>query len=235
MQRRLTKSTRLIAAAAAVAAAGWIAAYCAITIIALPTLKTSFYGSIAPSEVARLQREIGVRSVSGPTWIHLGWIADPHRERYRVLRKVVGGTGSGSGTSNHGRTTAASVRWLPVAEARFGSALLTGLELQTRYELRVEAVDRATGKTRVLGTLSVATTEPSAPIERPVIASQWRTLFRPRQAGDYVNDHCLFRDASGRWRLWGITGPGPGDYRREVRFAQGVLSGPGGLASGEMT
>jgi hypothetical protein len=56
----------------------------------------------------------------------------------------------------------------------------------------------------------------------PRVAGPWRPLFRPTRAGDYVNDHCLYRDARGHWRLVGITGPGAGDYARERRFAVGV-------------
>ncbi len=195
----------------------WIAVYCLITIVALPSLKTSFYGSSPPSEIARLQRDVGVQATSGPTWIHLGWIADPRRERYRVLRA-------------DGQPT----QWMPIAEPRLGSALLTGLTPESRYTLRVEAIERATSKPRILGTVSVTTTSRGSPLERPVIASAWRTLFQPRRAGDYVNDHCLFRDGTGRWRLWGITGPGRGDYRREVRFAQGLLEDSTTLETGEM-
>ena len=39
----------------------------------------------------------------------------------------------------------------------------------------------------------------------PVITSPWRLLFEPKSCGNYVNDHCLIRDAKNDWHLFGIT------------------------------
>jgi len=133
VRARLERIARGLAMSVAGIVTAWIAVYCLITIVALPSLKTSFYGSSPPSEIARLQRDVGVQATSGPTWIHLGWIADPRRERYRVLRA-------------DGQPT----QWMPIAEPRLGSALLTGLTPESRYTLRVEAIERATSKPRIL-------------------------------------------------------------------------------------
>lgn len=38
----------------------------------------------------------------------------------------------------------------------------------------------------------------------PVIASEWKVLFKPQAAGCYVNDHCIVRATDG-WHLFGIT------------------------------
>jgi hypothetical protein len=63
---------------------------------------------------------------------------------------------------------------------------------------------------------------PPGPLRVPRIAGPWRPLFRPARAGYYVNDHVIFRDAAGRFRLLGITDRSRGDHRSERRFAQGV-------------
>ncbi len=50
---------------------------------------------------------------------------------------------------------------------------------------------------------------------------EWQTLFKPENTGNYVNDHCLFQDRDGSWRLLGITSKSEGDYRKERYFASG--------------
>ncbi|OGP60605.1 MAG: hypothetical protein A2V67_14350 [Deltaproteobacteria bacterium RBG_13_61_14] len=40
---------------------------------------------------------------------------------------------------------------------------------------------------------------------QPVIAGEWRVLYRPVKAGPHVNDHTLFQDADGNWRFVGIA------------------------------
>jgi beta-fructofuranosidase len=76
---------------------------------------------------------------------------------------------------------------------------------------------------RTIGTVHAepAPGEPP-PLHRPVVAGPWRTLFRPRRAGRYVNDHSIHRDAAGRFRLLGITSDSDGDFDAERWFAQGV-------------
>lgn len=56
----------------------------------------------------------------------------------------------------------------------------------------------------------------------------WKTAFRPRQLGQYVNDHTLFRDKDGRYRLLGITSA-TGSHSGEKYFIEAVadsIDGP---------
>lgn len=39
----------------------------------------------------------------------------------------------------------------------------------------------------------------------PVIAGQWRLLYKPQRTGCYVNDHCLILSGDRDWHLFGIT------------------------------
>ena len=188
--------------AALTAAVLWLVAAVAITWTALPSLRTDFYSSIPRDQIEVFQRSVALKTAAGADWIHAGWIADPEREIYRVWLR------SGDDA------------WRLVETARYGSALLRDLHAGSDCEVRVEAVRE--GASREIGTAIVRTTAAgSGVLEKPVIAGPWRELFRPSKAGDYVNDHTVFRDASGRWRLLGITGPGRGDYGAEVRLAQG--------------
>lgn len=204
----------VVAMAAAVV---WLAAAAAITGTALPDLHTDFYSSLARDQVAAFQQRVGVKTSAGADWIHAGWIAHPERESYRVSLRSAGEA------------------WRPVATTRYGSALLRDLRADTDYDVRVEAVAEAGGVAdRELAAATARTTTTPGPLERPVIAGPWRRLFRPSKAGDYINDHTVFRDASGRWRVLGITGPGRGDYNAEVRLAQGVAPDRGAAASAPM-
>ncbi len=54
-------------------------------IIDLPA-KTDFYSSIHREDVPALQKKFGVKTAHGPGWIHLGWVAHPEKERYRIYR-----------------------------------------------------------------------------------------------------------------------------------------------------
>lgn len=47
-------------------------------------LETSFYGSLGRDRTRERQSEYGVQVADGTGWAHLGWIADPGRESYRV-------------------------------------------------------------------------------------------------------------------------------------------------------
>lgn len=42
-------------------------------------------------------------------------------------------------------------------------------------------------------------------MKTPYITSEWKTLFKPLWAGNYVNDHTIYRDEGGTWHLVGIT------------------------------
>lgn len=161
-------------------------------------LATGFYGSLSRAAVRARQAVVGVRVASGPGWGHLGWIADPEVERYRIEQRE-------------------NDAWVVIGRARYGSRLVRAAGVY-----RVVAEPRAGGGERVIGAVDIDVPAGGAPIFVPRRGGPWRPLFRPRQAGDYVNDHCLYRDADGAWRLAGITAPGDGDYGAERRFAAGV-------------
>jgi beta-fructofuranosidase len=161
-------------------------------------LETDFYGSIPREAVRARQERHGLRVATGPGWAHLGWIADPERERYRIERRE-------------------GAEWMTVARPRLGSQLV-----RTGGAYRVWAVARRGGTERLVGEAGVRVEGGEPTLHRPRVSGPWRLLFRPQRAGAYVNDHAIFRDAQGRYRLLGITGPGRGDYSRERRFAQGV-------------
>jgi hypothetical protein len=164
-------------------------------------LERSFYGSLGPDRVRARQDEHGVRVVDGPGWAHLGWIADPERERYRVEWRA---RGDGA--------------WRERGRARFGSFLHRG----EAGAFRVIAVPRDGSPIRVIGEAETNPGQGEPPLFAPRVAGPWQTLFRPSRHGSYINDHAVFRDAEGSWRLLGITGPGDGDLDRERRFAVGV-------------
>jgi hypothetical protein len=166
-------------------------------------LPRDFHGSIGRDEVRRRQAEVGVRVASGVGWLHLGWIADPDRERYLVERR------DGSA-------------WRQVGETRTGSFLTRAPGL-ARFRVLAVPRGRSGGEPRLVGEIEAAPGAGlSPPLCAPRIAGPWRTLFRPTQHGDYVNDHCIYRDAEGRWRLVGITGRGGGDFASERWFATAV-------------
>jgi hypothetical protein len=58
---------------------------------------------------------------------------------------------------------------------------------------------------------------------QPALAGPWHTLFAPKNSGDYINDHTLFQDPQGNWRLIGITSPGRSWTGLDERyFAHGI-------------
>jgi len=163
-------------------------------------LKTDFYSSIPRDMVQQRQKETGVRVVQGPRWVHLGWIADPEKETYRV---DILSTGS----------------WQKVGASEYGSCLLR----QAGGSFRVMALSKGSGAERLIGTVDVKEQPASSPLLfKPVIAGKWQTLFRPHQYGYYINDHAIYQDASGQWRLVGITSRTNGDFNAERYFAVGV-------------
>ncbi|MBC7243672.1 MAG: hypothetical protein H5T60_14655, partial [Anaerolineae bacterium] len=70
-------------------------------------LKADFYGSISREDVRERQAAAGVKTAAGPGWIHLGWIADPERESYRIERLSAG-------------------QWTEIGQSQFGSFLWRG-------------------------------------------------------------------------------------------------------------
>ncbi|UCE85334.1 MAG: hypothetical protein JSU66_13435 [Deltaproteobacteria bacterium] len=186
--------------AAAVLAAG-LAVECLVRLYLEWPLATSFYGSLPRERVRDRQREHGVQVVAGAGWVHLGWIADPERERYRVEWREAG-TGP----------------WRSLARTTYGSLLHRG----AGGDFRVLAVRREGGGLVEVGAVRAEPAPGTPPRFTPRIAGPWQTLFRPARHGSYVNDHAVFRDARGDWRLLGITGPGDGDLNQERHFAVGV-------------
>lgn len=141
-----------------------------------------------------------VKVASGPNWAHLGWIADPEHERYLIESQTEG------------------EEWQEVGRADYGSFLI-GPGGSGTY--RVSAITKM-GETRTIGEVDVEVVEKETPVLTPHISGDWQTLFKPTQAGSYINDHTIFRDANGDWRLVGITSASDGDYNQEKWFAQGV-------------
>jgi beta-fructofuranosidase len=164
-------------------------------IIDLPA-KTDFYSSIPRDRIPDFQRTVGLKSASGPGWIHLGWIAHPERETYRVYLE-----------NEKGETL--------LGEARYGTYLVEDVEPGRAYALCVRS-DNGSFDARVVVR---SDTRGAGPVYAPRISTSWRPLFRPARAGDYVNDHAIFRDREGLWRLVGITAFGTGDYSKEKYFA----------------
>ena len=183
---------------AVIVAGVWLLLELAVRAYVAWPLRTDFYGSIARDAVRARQQQYGVRVASGSGWAHLGWIADPERERYRIERQ------DGSA-------------WRKLGRARVGSYLL-----RAGGTYRVWAEPRDGTPTRFVGEVAITVTPDVAPLCVPRIVGPWRTLFRPTVAGDYINDHTIYRDAHGEWRLVGITAKGTGDYSAEQRFAVGV-------------
>ncbi len=182
-----------------VAAAGLLAAWAALEIVVrlyvgMP-LRVDFYGSIPRGAVRERQERFGVRVAMGLGWAHLGWIAAPDMERYRVERWREG-------------------MWQAVATVRFGSFLL-----REGGMYRIVALASSGGCERVIGEVETSMRPRTAPLCVPRIAGPWQTLFRPLRSGDYINDHTVYQDAQRRWRLIGITAKGSGDYAAERSFA----------------
>ena len=171
-------------------------------------LRTDFYSSLPRLAVHPRQEEVGIRVVTGLGWAHLGWIADPAAETYRIERQAGGS-------------------WDEVGQARFGSFLARQAGVY-----RVMAQSRDGAPTRVIGEASVQPGSGSAPLYVPRPDGPWQPLFRPQAHGYYINDHTLYQDAAGQWRLVGITSKTEGNFDAEKYFAVGVsdeFPAPGGM------
>jgi len=162
-------------------------------------LKTDYYGSIKREDVASRQQQTGIKVSEGPGWVHLGWIADPEKESYRVEKR-------------------AGDRWDVLGVASFGSFL----SRQGGGSYRVWAVPGDGAAPRLLGEVDVAAEDKEAPaVYKPAIAGPWQVLFKPQIYGYYINDHTVYRDVKGDWRLAGITHKSDGNYNEEKYFAVG--------------
>lgn len=180
----------------------WLLAELVVRAVLEWPLARDFYGSIGRDRVRELQCRFGVRGASGTGWIHLGWVADPDRERYVVEWRSPEG-------------------WREVGRSVYGSFLIRN----GGGTYRVRALARSGPGSREVGVADLEPRGRTPPLRRPRIGGPWRPLFRPRVHGRYVNDHALYRDRSGRWRLIGITSPTDGDFDAERWFAVGVSDG----------
>jgi hypothetical protein len=166
-------------------------------VIDLPA-DTDFYSSISNGEIATYQKRWKVKTVTGATWIHLGWIANPDKEVYTIYQR--------------------GDDWTQIGETRFGSFLIRHLKPDTTYSFRV----RANSGTFDYSVSATTSGIPHTTIYVPVISSRWTPLFRPQKTGSYINDHTLFRSPDGKWHVAGITAFGEGDYSKEIYFAHAV-------------
>ena len=188
----------LIAAASLLAL--WMVLEIGLRIYVEMPLKTDFYGSIQREDVSYLQQQVGVRVNQGPGWIRMGWIADPEKETYRVEK------GEGD-------------KWDDLGTVRFGSYLSrSGSGIY-----RVWAIPSIEGIPRLVGEVYAEAQDAAEPdVFRPSISGSWQVLFRPQVHGYYINDHAVYRDINGEWRLAGITHKSDGNYNEEKYFAVGT-------------
>ena len=158
---------------------------------------TDFYGSISRADVQKRQAEIGLKQAGGQNWAHLGWIADPKNETYRIEQKSAAG-------------------WEKITECEFGSFLC-----RESGFYRVLSLNKMTSAEKVIGEQEVLIKKIPQKRWLPRISGEWKKLFLPTKSGFYLNDHTLFRDVKGDWRLIGITSKTNGDYGQEKTFAVG--------------
>ena len=163
-------------------------------------LTTDFYSSTSREGLSPRQSEKGVKTVSGPNWIHLGWISDPDTESYRIEKL-------------------ADSAWSEIGTAEYGSFLVRDGGGGT---FRVWRVPKNGSQPEVLSEVTADFTGSPAEIFVPRISGEWKTLFLPEKSGHYLNDHTIYQDAEGNWRLIGITSKTDGDYSQERYFAVGV-------------
>lgn len=172
-------------------------------------LQADFYGSISRQAVMDTQARVGVQTVSGPGWIHLGWVANPERETYTIERRKQGD-------------------WATVGTAQYGSFLLR--EAGGTYRVVAQPTDGT--PVRPLGEVTAQAESEASPVFVPRIAGAWQSLFQPTEAGEYVNDHAIFQDADENWRLIGITSQTNGDYTQEKYLVTAMSESfppPGGM------
>lgn len=160
-------------------------------------LSTDFYGSITRELAQKLQRQYKLKTVCGNNWIHLGWIADPDTEKYIIEIKDNNGT------------------WQQIGSSQFGSFLYRG----NGGQFRVIKINKKTKEQSVLGMAKAFSYHATASLYKPVITDNYRPLFKPQKHGYYINDHTIFKDSKGNWRLIGITSKTDGDPNAETYFA----------------
>ena len=181
----------------------WFLLEVIIRLIAENGIKTDFYGSISREEVQSLQEAFGLKVVQGDGWFHLGWIADPERECYLVQKRNSEGV------------------WGTLEKRIYGSWQSN----EGSGDYRVLSVSKGPNQEKSLGEVTItfeARQSDKPKLEIPVIDGEWQYLFKPSEAGKYLNDHCLYKDSHGNWRIMGITSHSKGDYQLEHQFAVGV-------------
>ncbi len=59
-------------------------------------------------------------------------------------------------------------------------------------------------------------------MKKPKITSEWKTLFKPRLYGRYVNDHTLIYN--GQWHLIGIQAKKGSRHRNDILYMRTVTA-----------
>jgi len=160
-------------------------------------LQTDFYGSIPKELVQQKQAYYKVKCLSGNGWIHLGWIANPDEEEYIIELQDNDGSFKKIGT------------------AQFGSYLYRG----SGGTFNVVKINKKTKMRAIVGQTKSFAYNKKTDIYKPVIAGNYRPIFKPQIYGYYINDHTIFQDAQHNWRLIGITSKTDGDPNAETYFA----------------
>jgi len=173
----------------------WLFLEVIIRLIAEKGLSSDFYGSISENEVQELQVRNGIKVSRGNGWIHLGWVADPKREIYKVEHQN-------------------EENWETLAIEKFGSHLYHG----SGGEFRIVKINKRSHACQLLGIVNATTSFETHDNFKPFIINGWQLLYKPEINGDYVNDHTIYQDKSGKWVILGITSKGKGDYRKEKYF-----------------
>ncbi len=163
-------------------------------------LDAGYYSSIPPQGIAAQRAQTGLKVAAGSGWIHLGWIADPRKETYRVEKW----------DQDH---------WMSLGQTQFGSYLH---ETSLTGKFRVVVLPKDGSQPKVLGEATAAPHSGPSPCYLPTISGPWQVIFKPQQNGSYINDHTLYQDQQGDWRVLGITDKSEGDFNHEVYFAAGV-------------
>lgn len=175
----------------------WLIGEIGIRIYLETPLTTDFYSSIQRARVEELQAEIGVKVAQGKGWAHLGWIAHPEMESYRIAR-LEGGLAK------------------QIGQAHYGSYLVHESGIY-----QVWAVPYNGDAPRMIGEASLIVDKEAPSQYIPKIQGTWQFLFKPIESGEYINDHTVYQDATGDWRLVGITSHSDGDFNAERYFAVG--------------
>jgi hypothetical protein len=183
----------------------WITLELVVRGIAEKGITTDFYGSIRREDAQSFQRKHGLKYVAGQGWFHVGWVANPEKEIYDVQVRPF------------------KKDWCLAAQVKTGSALIPYCQFDA---VRVIAENKLTHQRHLVGIVEDIACEsmnsPERSSEVPMQVGDWHPFFKPQKAGDYINDHCLYQDLSGKWRIMGITAKGIGNYDAEKAFAVGL-------------